>query len=182
MVHVCISSTLASAKVRTGIPTTTLSTAGGALIWAIWSPGLKPAPARLLVPESRHEIERRAREKHSKPHEEVSRHAHAMHDVPYEKPSRHAEKASILIERKEVVMKEQGYQSSFTAPVSPKEAMEKISCVPEWWEKILRGSHRNSMMCLRSDFPVVTATKRKWLRFSQSRKSPGSLSMPIKDG
>jgi uncharacterized protein YndB with AHSA1/START domain len=62
-----------------------------------------------------------------------------MYDVPYEKPSRHAEKASILIERKEVVMKEQSYQSSFTAPVSPKEAMEKISCVPEWWGKDFEG-------------------------------------------
>jgi hypothetical protein len=36
-------------------------------------------------------------------------------------------------------MKEQGYQSSFTAKVSPKEATEKISRVPEWWGKNFEG-------------------------------------------
>jgi uncharacterized protein YndB with AHSA1/START domain len=49
------------------------------------------------------------------------------------------EQASILIERKEGIMKEQGYQSSFTAKVSPKEATEKISHVPEWWGKNFEG-------------------------------------------
>lgn len=36
-------------------------------------------------------------------------------------------------------MKEQDYQSSFTANVSPRETLEKISRVPEWWGKNFEG-------------------------------------------
>jgi hypothetical protein len=36
-------------------------------------------------------------------------------------------------------MKEQDYQSSFTANVSPGEALEKISRVSEWWGKNFEG-------------------------------------------
>lgn len=36
-------------------------------------------------------------------------------------------------------MKEQNYQSSFTTHASPKEVVEKISRVPEWWGKNFEG-------------------------------------------
>jgi hypothetical protein len=41
-------------------------------------------------------------------------------------------------------MKEQDYQSSFTAHVSPREAFEKISRVSEWWSKNFEGKSQKS--------------------------------------
>src|SRR5579883_1302397 len=38
-----------------------------------------------------------------------------------------------------MITKEQDYQSSFTAHVSPREALEKISRVSEWWGKNFDG-------------------------------------------
>jgi uncharacterized protein YndB with AHSA1/START domain len=39
-------------------------------------------------------------------------------------------------------MTDQNYQSSFTAKISPKEVLERITRVPEWWGKDFEGKSK----------------------------------------